>query len=118
MVEAGAVGVDLEDGTDDPDAPLVGVDEHAAKIRAAREAADDAGVPIVINGRTDVFWRAVGDEASRVSVGSGPMRATLGRLRAIGEELRDEGSYRGMADTVPYGDLNSLRQASLDRRNA
>jgi 2-methylisocitrate lyase-like PEP mutase family enzyme len=57
-IDAGAVGVNLEDGTDGSDGPLVPRDRHVATIRAAREAADDAGVPLVVNGRTDVFWRA------------------------------------------------------------
>jgi 2-methylisocitrate lyase-like PEP mutase family enzyme len=177
-IEAGAVGINLEDGSDDADTPLVDPDHHSAKIRAAREAADDAGVAVVINGRTDVFWRAVGDETdrveraieranayyaagsdclfvpgvtdpetiealvngldgplnvlggpgaptiaalgevgvARVSVGSGPMRATLGYLRELSEELRDEGSYHRMETAIPYGDLNELLAASLDRR--
>jgi 2-methylisocitrate lyase-like PEP mutase family enzyme len=65
-IEAGAVGVNLEDGTGDPDAPLVGTGDHAAKVRAAREAAEAAGVPVVVNARTDVFWSGVGEETTRL----------------------------------------------------
>ncbi len=45
----------------------------------------------------------------RVSVGSGPMRRTLGVLREIAHELRDAGtfSYTRQA-SVPYADLNAL----------
>lgn len=176
-IHAGAVGVNLEDGTDDPDRPLVDVDHHVAKIRAAREAAEGADIPIVINGRTDVFWRSIGDEAyrldhaieranaysaagsdclfvpgvtdpdviralvdgidgplnvlggpgapsipelgdlgvARVSVGSGPMRATLGTLREISRELRETGTYNGMSTAIPYGELNELLATSIDR---
>ncbi|GAA0210619.1 isocitrate lyase/PEP mutase family protein [Halobaculum roseum] len=177
-LDAGAVGVNLEDGTGDPENPLRPTAEHAARIRAAREAADDAGIPAVVNGRTDVFWAGVGDEAdrldraveranayvdagsdcvfvpgvadaetidalatridaplnvlggpgapsvpelgdlgvARVSVGSGPMRATLGKLESIGEELLETGTYEGMEGGVPYGDLAELLSAARARR--
>ena len=177
-IDAGAVGVNLEDGTDDPDGPFVDLDHHCNKIQAARRVADDAAVPLVINGRTDVFWRGVGDEAerielaieranayyeagsdclfvpgvtdsgaiealvdgidgplnvlggpgaptipeldelgvARVSVGSGPMRATLGHLREISEEIRAEGTYHRMENAISYDDLNELLAASFDRQ--
>ncbi|MFC7136228.1 isocitrate lyase/PEP mutase family protein [Halobaculum litoreum] len=179
-VDAGAVGVNLEDGTGDPDRPLADTAAHAAVIRAARAAADAADVPVVVNGRTDVFWLGVGDEATRleraveranayaeagadclfvpgvtdtetigalvdrldaplnvlggpgappvdalaaagvarVSVGSGPMRATLGLLREIAGELHDEGTYGAMAGGIPYGDLKELLAAAAERRDA
>lgn len=58
-VMAGAVGANLEDVG--PDGSLRDIDDAAIRIRAAREAADALGVPMVINARTDVFWRQVGD---------------------------------------------------------
>jgi len=46
---------------------------------------------------------------ARVSVGSGPMRATLGLMRAIAEELRDTGTYTRMLDgAIPYPEANQL----------
>ena len=46
---------------------------------------------------------------ARVSLGSGPMRATLGLMRAIAEELRDAGTYARMLDgAIPYRDANDL----------
>lgn len=65
-IAAGAVGVNLEDGVDGSAGPLVETDSHVAVIRAARAVADDADVPLVINGRTDVFWRSVGAASDRV----------------------------------------------------
>jgi 2-methylisocitrate lyase-like PEP mutase family enzyme len=45
----------------------------------------------------------------RVSVGSGPMRRTLGVLREIANELRDAGTFSYMRETsVPYAELNAL----------
>jgi 2-methylisocitrate lyase-like PEP mutase family enzyme len=54
-IAAGAVGCNLEDGTGDPAAPLRPTAEHAARVASAREAGERAGVPVVINARTDVF---------------------------------------------------------------
>lgn len=52
VIAAGAVGINLEDGRPGH-GPLRPVEEAASRIRAAREAADAAGVPIVINARVD-----------------------------------------------------------------
>jgi 2-methylisocitrate lyase-like PEP mutase family enzyme len=52
LVDAGAVGVNLEDGSRPPDV-------LCAKIAAARRAADGAGVALFINARTDVFLRGL-----------------------------------------------------------
>lgn len=54
IIGAGVVGVNLEDGLREPPS-IRGVDEAAARIRAARDAAQRAGVPIVINARTDLY---------------------------------------------------------------
>ncbi|HEX8232880.1 MAG TPA: isocitrate lyase/phosphoenolpyruvate mutase family protein [Caulobacteraceae bacterium] len=48
VIDAGAVGVNLEDGRRPPEL-------HARKLEAARKAADRAGVPLFINARTDVY---------------------------------------------------------------
>ncbi|MGN8049126.1 isocitrate lyase/PEP mutase family protein [Curtobacterium sp. 22159] len=48
VLEAGAVGINIEDGAL-PSAEL------AARIGAARRAADRAGVPMFVNARTDVY---------------------------------------------------------------
>jgi 2-methylisocitrate lyase-like PEP mutase family enzyme len=65
IIEAGAVGVNLEDGTLHGPAPIRSPKDAADRIRAAREAAKAAAVPIVINARTDLYLRNIGDEASR-----------------------------------------------------
>ena len=65
IIEAGAVGVNLEDGTSHGPVPIRSAADAADRIRAAREAAKAAGVPIVINGRTDLYLRNIGDDASR-----------------------------------------------------
>lgn len=46
---------------------------------------------------------------ARVSVGSGPMRATMGLMRAFTEEFRDSGTYTRMLEgAIPYRDANEL----------
>jgi 2-methylisocitrate lyase-like PEP mutase family enzyme len=65
IIGAGAVGVNLEDGTPDPAEPVRTIEEASARIRAARAAANAAGVPIVINARVDLYLKHVGDEATR-----------------------------------------------------
>jgi 2-methylisocitrate lyase-like PEP mutase family enzyme len=54
VIEAGAVGVNLEDGLHAPGA-LRDIDDATDRIRAVRTAADAAGVPLVINARTDAW---------------------------------------------------------------
>jgi len=65
IIGAGAVGINLEDGTSRPDEPVRTIADAAARIRAARAAAGASGVPIVINARIDLYLKHVGDDASR-----------------------------------------------------
>jgi 2-methylisocitrate lyase-like PEP mutase family enzyme len=65
ILGAGAVGFNLEDGTPKPDMPVRPIEDAAARIRAARRAADAVGVPAVINARIDLYLKNVGDAASR-----------------------------------------------------
>lgn len=65
VVRAGAVGINLEDGTPRADLPVRPVEQAAGRIRAAREAARAAGVPLVINARIDLYLKNVGDAAGR-----------------------------------------------------
>lgn len=61
LLEAGAVGLNLEDTDRAGGTPrLVDPAEAAERIRALRAAADLAGVPIVINARVDSFLRLAG----------------------------------------------------------
>jgi 2-methylisocitrate lyase-like PEP mutase family enzyme len=65
IIAAGAVGVNLEDGLRDGPAPIRPVDDAAKRIAAARAAGRSAGVPIVINARTDLYLKNIGDDDSR-----------------------------------------------------
>jgi 2-methylisocitrate lyase-like PEP mutase family enzyme len=67
VLEAGAIGVNLEDTTGDAAHPLVEIERQAEKIRAVRAMANAFGVPLVVNARTDVYWLGTGDGATRVA---------------------------------------------------
>jgi 2-methylisocitrate lyase-like PEP mutase family enzyme len=170
LIHAGAVGMNLEDGSGDPDRPLIDLQRAVEKIKAAREAAMQMRAQVVVNARTDVYllpggnpdadysealrrlvaFRNAGADCvfapglkdaetigrlvkavecplnilavpgapsipeleklgvARVSVGSGPMRATLGLLRRVAEELKTSGTYSAMEGAVPYAEVNKL----------
>jgi 2-methylisocitrate lyase-like PEP mutase family enzyme len=55
-ISAGAVGLNLEDGIDHVAGSVYDFDLAVERIQAAREAADQTGIPIVINARTDVYF--------------------------------------------------------------
>jgi 2-methylisocitrate lyase-like PEP mutase family enzyme len=171
VLSAGAVGMNLED-TSGPDSDsLADLNLQKERVRAAVEAAAHAGVPFVLNARSDVFLHAVGPKdtrlariverlnayaeagaqslfapgitdretiaqlvsavrgplnvlamagmppiaeletlgVARVSLGSGPMRATLGLLTRIARELREQGTFSLMTEgAMPYADANRL----------
>jgi 2-methylisocitrate lyase-like PEP mutase family enzyme len=170
VIEAGAVGMNLEDGSGNPQRPLVDLSLQLEKIRAAREAALKAGVLLVLNARTDIYLDQVGAPetryaetikrvvayrdagadclfipgvrdvdtisklvkdvqapmnilagpgspsvpeleklgVARVSLGSGPMRATLGLLRRIAEELNSSGTYQTLEGAPAHEEVNKM----------
>lgn len=64
-VAAGAVGVNLEDSTA-PGGPLFDTAAQSDRLRAARDAAQQAGLPeLVINARTDVYLFGIGAPETR-----------------------------------------------------
>lgn len=58
LLEAGAVGLNIEDTVHSEGGRLREVAEHADYIGAIRQAADAAGVDLVVNARTDAFVHA------------------------------------------------------------
>lgn len=173
VIAAGAVGMNLEDGVEGKPEFLADVNLQKETIRAVLEAAAGAGVPFVLNARTDIFLYGIGPVetrlaraierlnayrvagapslfapgvkdketiaqlarglagplnilatvgtppvaelqrlgVARVSVGSGPMRATLGFLVRLARELREEGAFNLMTEgALPYAYANRLVQ--------
>jgi len=173
VVEAGAVGMNLEDATGDSARPLAELSLQLERIHAVREASGSLNVPLVLNARTDVYLLQVGDPATRydealrrlgafreagadcvfvpglrdaptigrlvtdlrypvnilagpgslsvpelsrlgvarISLGSGPMRATLGLLRRLAEELNTVGTYTTMDGAPSHAEMNTLLNA-------
>jgi 2-methylisocitrate lyase-like PEP mutase family enzyme len=169
VIEAGAVGMNLEDGTDRP-GQLVDLSLQLEKIRAVRETALKSGVLLVLNARADVYLEQIGaaetryDETvrrliayrdagadcvfapglrdaeaiarlardvrcplnilagpgfpsvpdlgklgvARVSLGSAPMRATLGLVRRMAEELKSTGTYGTLEGAPAHADVNRM----------
>jgi 2-methylisocitrate lyase-like PEP mutase family enzyme len=60
ILKAGAIGINLEDGLAGGKRQLVGPELHAAKIKAVRAAAEQFGVRLFINARTDPFLLKMG----------------------------------------------------------
>ena len=48
----------------------------------------------------------------RISLGSGPMRAAMGLLRRVAEELKSSGTYDQMASAPSHAEMNQLMSAS------
>jgi 2-methylisocitrate lyase-like PEP mutase family enzyme len=66
LLEAGAVGLNIEDTVHSEGGRLRSSSEHAELVGTLRKAADATGVHVVINARTDLFLRQDGDESDRV----------------------------------------------------
>jgi 2-methylisocitrate lyase-like PEP mutase family enzyme len=170
VIEAGAIGMNLEDATGDSAHPLTDLPLQIEKIKAVMEAGKAAGVPLVLNARTDVYLAQVGAPDSRyqetlrrltayreaganclfapgireariiaklikdlqaplnilavsgapsvpeleklgvarVSVGSGPMRATLGLVQRFAQELKQQGTYSALENAPSYDQINQI----------
>jgi 2-methylisocitrate lyase-like PEP mutase family enzyme len=65
IIAAGAIGINLEDSTPDPDKPIRTIEDAVARLTAARKAARAADVPIVINARVDLYLKHVHDDEAR-----------------------------------------------------
>jgi 2-methylisocitrate lyase-like PEP mutase family enzyme len=66
LLDAGAVGLNIEDTVHSEGKRLRSAAEHAELVGALRAAADSAGVHVVLNARTDIILRQLGDAADRV----------------------------------------------------
>ncbi|WP_018157998.1 isocitrate lyase/PEP mutase family protein [Demetria terragena] len=73
LLEAGGVGLNVEDTVHSEGGRLRSVAEHADYIGGLRAAADKAGVDVVVNARTDVFLKH--DVADPLAEGIERMRA-------------------------------------------
>ncbi|GAA1915261.1 isocitrate lyase/phosphoenolpyruvate mutase family protein [Streptomyces sodiiphilus] len=91
VLAAGAVGVNLEDARQGGPAPLRPVAEQAARLAAARRAADAEGIPLFLNARLDTYLFEVGEPETRLA-------RTLERARAYREAGADGIFVPGVTD--------------------
>jgi 2-methylisocitrate lyase-like PEP mutase family enzyme len=106
-VASGAVGLNFEDITGDDEASFVELNLQVEKIAALREAANSAGVPLVINARTDIFLLPIGPEESR-------FERTVERLRAYRKAGADCVFAPGVRDAETIGKLVKAIDAPLN----
>jgi 2-methylisocitrate lyase-like PEP mutase family enzyme len=104
VVESGAVGMNLEDMVDHE---LIPLDEQVETIRAVISAAKDAGVPLVLNARTDIFLTKHGDESTRFD-------RAVERLNAFHAAGADCLFAPGVVDAETIGRLVSVLKGPLN----
>jgi 2-methylisocitrate lyase-like PEP mutase family enzyme len=116
-IEAGAVGVNLEDG-------MGPVEEHMTRIRVVRAVADARGVPLVVNARTDVFLRGNGDVDDAVRRGNAYLEAgadcvfpimvaDAGAIERLAAEIRGPVNVLLRDGVPPVADLERLGVARV-----
>lgn len=67
VVEAGGIGVNVEDASHPHGRGLRATKDQAERIRTIREVSDSLGVPLVINARTDAFNLVQGDAKEKIT---------------------------------------------------
>ena len=103
LVSVGAVGLNIEDTVHSEGGRIRSDEDHAALVGALRAAADAAGVHVVINARTDIFLRQIGDEADRYdrAVAKLTLCAQAGADSLYPVGRHDDDTYRRLAAALP-----------------
>src|SRR5262249_2745687 len=108
VIAAGAVGINIEDIVPGA-ADLEPIALQADKIATIAKAAQKAGVPVVINARTDVYLRAIGAPESRLAaaIGRGNAFLAAGADCVFVPGVRDAETIRALARGIT-GPINIL----------
>jgi 2-methylisocitrate lyase-like PEP mutase family enzyme len=107
VVAAGIVGLNLEDVTGDDESSQVALGLQVEKIATVREASASAGVPLVINARTDIYLTPIGPAETRFD-------RTVERLRAYRQAGADCVFAPGIRDAQTIGKLVRAVEAPLN----
>ena len=99
VLDAGAVGLNLEDSTGDPSRPLYDRSLMAERIKAIREMALSEDIALVVNARTDVYLV--------------PDQGATGRVRHAVE--RADAYRRAGADCIFIPDMGDLDKETIAR---
>ncbi len=127
LLGAGAVGLNIEDTVHSEGGRMRSSEEHAALVGELRSAADAAGVPVVINARTDTFKNKLGSDEERMDIAIARMRACAdagaSSLYPVG--LHDEEALARLCSALPLpvnaianpvdGDLAMYARAGVGR---
>ncbi|HUB03353.1 MAG TPA: isocitrate lyase/phosphoenolpyruvate mutase family protein [Terriglobales bacterium] len=107
LIEAGAVGMNLEDTTGRADQPLLELEAAVEKVKAAKETAAQSRAPLFINARTDVFLLPGGNPEA-------DFQETVRRLVAYRDAGADCVFAPGVKDPDPIGRLVKAVQCPLN----
>jgi 2-methylisocitrate lyase-like PEP mutase family enzyme len=107
LIEAGAVGMNLEDTTGDADQPLLKLEEAVEKVKAVKETAAQTRAPLFINARTDIYLLPGGDLDANYE-------ETVRRLLAYRDAGADCVFAPGLKDAETIGRLVKAVQCPLN----
>ncbi|RSM84931.1 isocitrate lyase/phosphoenolpyruvate mutase family protein [Kibdelosporangium aridum] len=113
LLDIGAVGCNLED-TDHRAGGLADAGAHAQWLADVRSAADDAGIPIVINARIDTFLPANGvSEPLAEAIRRGRLYLDAGADCVYPIGVRDKGDIAALVTELP-GPVNGNTSDDVD----
>ncbi|MDY6807583.1 MAG: isocitrate lyase/phosphoenolpyruvate mutase family protein [Actinomycetota bacterium] len=117
LLEVGAVGLNIEDTVHSEGGRLREAAEHADLVGALRSAADAADVPFVINARTDVFLKQVGEESERVDLAVSRLRlcADAGARCLYPVGFHSDDVHRRLTSELPLP-VNAIGHPAQDTR--
>ncbi|MBM7644585.1 2-methylisocitrate lyase-like PEP mutase family enzyme [Scopulibacillus daqui] len=101
VIEAGAVGINIEDGTGDPAHPIFDASVQKEKIKAIKEFSNSNDMPLFINARIDMYWLNIGDDSQRY-------KETIKRAQAYQEAGADCIFIPGLDDLEIIRSLREL----------
>jgi 2-methylisocitrate lyase-like PEP mutase family enzyme len=107
VINAGAVGMNLEDVTGADESSFVELGLQLKKIQAIREAGAASGVPLVLNARTDIYLMPIGPAETRFD-------RTVERLRAYRQAGADCLFAPGVYDAETIAKLVKAIEAPLN----
>lgn len=115
LLAVGAVGLNIEDTVHSEGGRLRSAEEHAEYVAGLRAAADAAGVPVVINARTDWFKGQHGDETTRVDDAIARMRlcADAGANALYPVAFHDEATLARLCSELPLP-VNAIARPDVD----
>jgi len=107
LLGAGAVGLNVEDTVHSEGGRLRSTQEHAEYVGGLRAAAEEAGVHVVVNARTDILLNQIGPEDDRVD-------RAIERLQATADAGADALYPVGLHDDTTWGRLTTALPLPLN----